>query len=101
MIWHSLKPRTPEFISQPLFGDKCQYSALAPLRYQSHSTSAHNLLICAAKAFSAALPLVKYCRTHSKPCTRKADSTTSPPSSFLLNGFTLPVSPCIQCGQAP
>ncbi len=43
----------------------------------------------------------RYSRTVSSPCTRKAVSTRSPPLSRGLKGITVPVSPLIQCDQAP
>ena len=42
---------------------------------------------------------LKYCRTHNSPCNIKELSTKSPPSSYLLKGFTLPVLPFHQCGS--
>ena len=43
----------------------------------------------------------KYCRAQSSPASRNDVSTMSPPSSFLLKGTVLPVSPCRKCGRIP
>ena len=51
---------------------------------------------------SAAVSRLKYWRAASRPWTRNAVSTRSPPSSYLpKNGRTLPVRPSRKCGQAP